>query len=405
MSASAPEPETAIVLPGGGARAAYQVGVLRAIARLLPDGESSPFRIVSGTSAGAINAVMLAIHAESLRVAVARLTRLWRNLGVDQVYRSDLTTLSRHGMQWLTDVLTGHSGPARAAAMLDNSPLAALVAQAVSFDRIEAQIERGLLSAVAVNATSYATGQAVSFFAGADRLPGWRRIRRRGVRCKLAIDHIMASAAIPFVFPAIRIGDDYFMDGSVRHIAPLSPALHLGAKRVLVIAVGQFTGQAPTFVHPAVPPYPSFAQVAGHALSAIFLDNLAGDLERLQQFNRVVDMVPPGALVSRGYDVGHVDALAFSPSRDLGALALAYVDRLPRGVRYLLGGFGSTQGTGANLLSYLLFDREYTRELIKLGYADAMARRDELAQFLGEDRTRRTKARPAPRVAQALPPL
>ena len=212
----------------------------------------------------------------------------------------------------------------------------------------------------------------------------WRRARRRGERCPLAVAHLMASTAIPFVFPAARVGAEYFMDGSVRQIAPLSPALHLGARRILVLAVGQFTGQSASAVTSAPPQVrqPSIGQIAGHALSSVFLDNLGADLERLYQVNRLLRMLPEGAAAQHDLAAANVDVFVLFPSCDLGALALRYADRLPRGVHYLLRGHGSTQGTGANLLSYLLFDGEFARALMKLGHDDAMARRDELAGFL-----------------------
>jgi NTE family protein len=189
----------------------------------------------------------------------------------------------------------------------------------------------------------------------------------------------MASTAIPFVFPAGRIDEDYFMDGSVRQIAPLSPALHLGATRIVVLAVGQFAGQRPAS-GPAQ--YPSFAQVAGHALSSVFLDNMGADIERLTQYNRMIDPLPAAAREMNGLRLNHVDAFVLSPSRDVASLALKFVDTLPGAVRAVLRGFGSTQGTGANLTSYLLFDRGFCRALLDLGYEDAMARRDELEAFL-----------------------
>jgi NTE family protein len=200
----------------------------------------------------------------------------------------------------------------------------------------------------------------------------------------------MASTAIPFIFPAVRIDDDYYMDGSVRQITPLSPALHLGARRMLVIAVGQFAGQRPEPASVAAA-YPSFAQVAGHALSSIFLDNLGADLERLAQMNRVVGVLSPtriARIARSGLALAHVDAMVLAPSSDIGTLALGYASRLPAGVRTLLRAFGSTRGTGANLVSYLLFDRRFCRAMLGLGYADAMARRDELEAFLDEHRAR-----------------
>jgi NTE family protein len=375
--------ETAIVLPGGGARAAYQVGALRGVARILGQPARLPFRVISGTSAGAINAAMLAIHADSFRRGIARLARWWRNIEADQVYHADLATLSTHGMHWMTSVLTGRPGPPEAAYMLDNGPLAALLARHLEFARIDSQIAAGSLRALGINATSYTSGQAVTFYQASPLVAPWRRTRRRGEGAAIAVAHLLASTAIPFIFPAQRVGDDYYADGSVRQITPLSPALHLGARRILVIAVGQFCGTpSPAGVVVAPPAYPSFAQIAGHALSSIFLDNLASDLERLQQTNLLVDLVPRARLSPNDEGTAHVDALILFPSRDLAAMAVPFAERLPRGVRYLLHGFGRTEGTGANLLSYLLFDKSYCRALLALGYRDTLARRGEVEAFL-----------------------
>ncbi|MEO8485620.1 MAG: patatin-like phospholipase family protein [Betaproteobacteria bacterium] len=372
--------ETALILSGGGARAAYQVGALRALAKLTPRGRPLPFPILCGTSAGAINAATLAIHADDFRRGVARLIRWWRRVRTADVYRADLATLSRHSMHWLADVLIGRAGPAEAASMLDSAPLGRLLRDAIDFSRVDARIRDGSLHALAINATSYSTGFAITFFAGATTAQPWRRMRREGRRAELGVDHLLASTAIPFVFPAVAIDDDWYMDGSVRQSTPLSPALHLGARRVLVLAVGQFAGQrnAPTH-HPG---YPSFAQTAGHALSTIFLDNLGADLERLHQINRLASVTTPDEIARRGLKVGHVDAFVLAPSRDVGEIALAFAAQLPGGVRYLLRGFGSTRGTGANLTSYLLFEPGFVRALLALGYADAMARREELEAFL-----------------------
>ena len=381
MAASVFSPtETGLVLPGGGARAAYQVGALRAIARLLPR-SARPFQVICGTSAGAINAATLGAHAGSLREGVAHLLRWWRRIVVTDVYRADLATLSRHGAKLLASLVGGGHGPRRAESLLDNTPLAKLLAGGIDLSRIGAHIEAGNLRALGINATSYGSGHAVTFYTAASTVAPWRRVRRRGEACRLDVGHLMASAAIPMVFPAVRIDDDYYMDGSVRQIAPLAPALHLGATRIVVVAVGQFAGQQTL---PGPPRYPSLGQIAGHALSSIFLDNLAADLERLHKFNRLAAVAPPGRFGPSDAEVRHVDVLVLMPTLDLGALALSYADRLPRAVHYLLRGQGSTQGTGANLLSYLLFDRDYCRALMRLGYTDAMARGDELVAFLAD---------------------
>lgn len=385
MPGTAPDHETAVLLPGGGARAAYQVGALRAVAKILRR-DHVPFRVICGTSAGAINAATLAVHADSFRRGVARLLRWWRRLEVQMVYRADLASVSMHGMRWLASVLVGAGGPKRAASMLDNAPLRSLLERYLDLGQVAAQVRNDRLRALAINATSYTTGHAVTFFQGSAGVAAWRRTRRRGEPAEIKIDHLLASSAIPFVFPATRLGEDYFADGSVRQIAPLSPALHLGARRILVIAVGQFTGQQPRN-HVTPPIYPSFAQMAGHALASIFLDNLGADLERLQRLNHVLNLVPEERQAQHP-EIAHIDALVLSPSRDLGAMALPYAKSLPIGVRYLLHGLGSTEGTGASLLSYLLFDRRYIRALLELGFNDTMARHDEIDAFLAADGVR-----------------
>ena len=374
--------KTAIILSGGGARAAYQVGALRAIAHILGRSARMPFPVICGTSSGAINATLLAINADDFRRGVARLTRWWRRVTVNDIYHGDLATLARHSARFLASVLTGGAVPAKVASMFDNAPLTDLLTRELDFSRLDDQIGAGNLHALSINATSYTSGHAVSFFQGAPSLRSWHRLRRRGQPTRLATEHLMASTAIPFVFPAGRIDEDYYMDGSVRQIAPLSPALHLGATRIVVLAVGQFAGQRP-IAEPAQ--YPSFAQVAGHALSSVFLDNMGADIERLTQYNRMIDQLPATAREAKGLHLNHVDAFVLSPSRDVASLALQFVDTLPGAVRAVLRGFGSTRGTGANLTSYLLFDRGFCRALLALGYADAMARRDDLEAFLAGD--------------------
>jgi NTE family protein len=386
--------ETGLIQSGGGARAAYQAGALRGIARIVGRTGNVPFPVISGTSAGAINAATLAVHADDFRRGVARLLRWWRAVSTEGVYDSDIRMLGGLGLRFAGALVGVSRAPLRAVAMLDNRPLARTIAAHLDFDRLDRMIKHGALRALAVNATSYASGHAVSFFQGTLSVAPWQRTRRRGERHHLGVDHLMASTAIPFVFPATRLRDDYYMDGSVRQITPLSPALHLGARRLLVIAVGQFVGQrtAATTNRPA---YPSFAQLAGHALSSVFLDNLGADLERLIQVNRVVDRL--GRSADANLAMGHVDAFVLAPSQDLGELARLYVERLPRTVRLMLRGFGSSQGTGAYLPSYLLFDRGFCRRLLALGYTDALARREEIAAFLGE-----RDVRYSPLLAQAF---
>jgi NTE family protein len=252
--------------------------------------------------------------------------------------------------------------------------------------RLEAQVKAGALHALGISATSYSTGTAMTFYQGSPSIVPWRRARRRGVPVPLTIAHLMASTAIPFIFPAVKLDRDWYMDGGVRQISPLAPALHLGARRVLVIAVGRLAGPAAVNAARAAraaPRYPTFAQTAGHALTSIFLDNLSADLERMMQINRVVSLVAPQELARRGLSERHVDAFVLAPSADISELALKHANRLPGGVRALLRGLGGTRGSGGALTSYLLFEPAFCRALLALGYADAMARREELEAFLG----------------------
>lgn len=384
-SAAQGEPTpSALILSGGGARAAYQVGSLRAIAHILGRHKRSPFPIICGTSAGAINAAMLAVHADDFRRGVARLLRLWRKLRIADVYLSDMPSLSRLGLRWLASVATGRKAPANAMSMLDNSPLRALLAREVDFAQIGRHAKTGDLTALTINATSYRSGQSVTFVEGNGGARTWTRVRRHAEITTIGVDHLMASIAIPFIFPATRIGGDYFMDGSVRQIAPLAPALHLGARRLFVLAVGHFFGGSSRAPKDS-PAYPSFAQTASHALSSIFLDNLAADIERLVAVNRLIDLMSREEALSAGADVGHVDALLMAPSIDIGARALDYATLLPAGVRTLLRGLGALQESGSTLMSYLLFDRHFCRLLIRQGYADAMSRKHEIDAFLSGD--------------------
>ena len=251
MPVPASDHDVAVLLPGGGARAAYQVGVLRGVARIVSRSNAHPFRIICGTSAGAINAATLAVHADNFRRGVARLLRWWDTLDVTMVYRADVTSVALHGMRWFASVLVGAGGPRRAASMLDNAPLRATLQRQLALDRIDSHLQSGVLRALAINATSYTTGHAVTFYQGVPAIAPWRRTRRRGEPAAISIEHLLASTAIPFVFPAECVGDDYFADGSVRQITPLSPPLHLGARRILVVAVGQFKGQRPSGPGPA----------------------------------------------------------------------------------------------------------------------------------------------------------
>ena len=369
------------MLTGGGARAAYQVGVLRALAHILPHGISNPFPIVCGTSAGAINAAAVAAGAADFHRAVRRLQLVWRNFRAHQVYRSDPIGIATTGARWLLEPVLRGLGRKAPVALLDNSPLTELLKDRLDLHEIGHLISSNVLRAVSVSASSYSTGESISFYQGNEVLSGWRRARRVGVRVEIDVEHLLASSALPFIFPPVRIRREYFGDGSMRQMAPISPALHLGAQRVFVISVGREVTGAQERVRTDA--YPSLAEIAGHAMNSIFLDGLETDIERLERINRTLRLMPPESRDPDLFQLREVDVLVMRPSQDLGALAAQHSRELPIAVRVLMSVIGGMRRGGGTLLSYLLFEPGYCRELIDVGYKDTMARRDEISEFLG----------------------
>ncbi len=376
-------PMIALVLPGGGARAAYQVGVLRAVARLLPRDAPLPFPIVTGTSAGSINATALAIHARTFRKGVLRISRVWENFHVNQVFRADTLGLLKTGAHWLAALAVGGLGRYNPYALLDRSPLYPLLNRYIPTERIQEAIDAGVLRALAVTASSYKTGHSVTFYQGVAELAPWNRQRRLGRPAQITIDHLMASSAIPFIFSAVRIGNEYFGDGSMRQIAPLSPAVHLGADRLFVVGIRkQYNGEDDEEEDAR---YPTLAEIASNVLSSIFLDSLDTDLERLERINKTISLIPDRRLEQGGVALRPIEVLAISPSQSIDRIAARHAHLLPPALRYLLRGVGAYSRHGATLLSYLLFERAFCRDLIALGYHDAMARRDDILRFLAQD--------------------
>jgi NTE family protein len=268
----------------------------------------------------------------------------------------------------------------RRISLLDNRPLEHLLSRHMDFSRIDVNIKAGALDAVAITCSGYTSGQSCSFFQAVDELEGWQRSQRIGIKTHIGVEHLMASSAIPFVFPAYKLNREFFGDGSMRQVAPVSPALHLGADRVLVVGTARIRSEEPDRTRGDL--FPSLAQIAGHVMNSIFLDSLAVDLERLERINRTISAVDPATLKKMGLSLHHVDVLVLTPSEPLEGIAVKHVRSLPWTIRFFLRSVGAMRRGGANLASYLLFERGYCNELIELGYNDTLKRREEVEAFL-----------------------
>jgi NTE family protein len=381
--------KTGLIMTGGGARAAYQIGVLQAISEILWEAgwppSRNPFQIICGTSAGAINATALACRADNFGEGVQTLLDVWTNITVDQVYRADSIGVLRSGARWLSLLSFGWLlrkwRAAPPASLLDNTPLVNLLHRMLDLPRLDTVLQEGLLHALAVTASSYTGGQHLTFYQTAADIAPWVRMQRVALQDQIGVEHLLASSAIPFIFPAtpLYLGGhrEYCGDGSMRQLAPISPAIHLGAQRVLVIGAGRLTEPPRAATESAR--YPSLAQIAGHAMSSIFLDSLAVDIERLNRVNATLSMLPPDLLEKT--PLRPVELLVIAPSERLDDIASRHVGSLPAPVRTMLSGIGATETRGSALASYLLFESGYTGELISLGQRDTHARRDDVLAF------------------------
>lgn len=370
-----------LILTGGGARAAYQVGVLKAIAESLPRRAHNPFPIICGTSAGALNATALAVNAQSFRKGVHYLHSIWRNFHADQVYRTDVVGVFNNSVLWLSGLFMGSLGfrMPKQISLLDNSPLVELLEEVLPCEKIQDSIDSGLLYALSVTASGYGSGQSVTFYQGAKDIMPWKRTRRVGIPTHIKLEHLLASSAIPFIFPAVLINREYFGDGSMRQIAPVSSALHLGATRILVVGVNH-DDDFDQVQREHIGAYPSLAHIAGHALNSIFLDSMEVDLERVRQINQLVANVPEAMRDKLTFK--SVEVLSIAPSESLEKIAERYAKELPWTIRLLLRLVGVRQHSGTSLVSYLLSEKKFCDAVIALGYQDALAQREQILAFL-----------------------
>jgi NTE family protein len=372
-----PRPQAGLVLTGGGARAAYQVGVLKGIAELVRRGAGCPFQVVTGTSAGAVSAIAIASDPAHFRHAVHAIERVWRNFRVHHVIKADVRSVVKSGLHWVFALLTGGSLVHPPRSLFDNGPLWELLRQNLNFDGIPRGLYKQHLQAIGICSTSYSDADSVTFYACSSPIEPWARASRKGARVQLTLQHLMASLAMPFLFRPIRLHQQYYGDGAMRQTSPLSPAIHLGANRLLVIGVGDPSVAGLGMRNPNAEP--TFGQMFGFMLDSLFMDQLHSDLERINHYNE-------------DPKVRRIDCLVLTPSQDLSEIARRHRYELPRSLRALLRTMGANNSAGTQLLSYLLFERGYTRELIALGLSDARARADEIATFLSLKRVKPSAA-------------
>jgi len=375
--ATTPQSGPALVLSGGGARASYQVGVLLSIAERVPD---LRFPIITGVSAGAINATYLAAANQPLGAALRGLATEWGRLTADRVYRLPTSTVIGSMARWVLRRFQRRRGDPVIRGLLDPTPLRSFLEGCIDVGRIETAISSGRLRALALSTTAYRTGTTTLFVQGRADLPLWRRIQHAPVPTRITLDHVLASSAIPLLFPAVRVDGEFYGDGSIRQAAPLAPAIHLGARRVLAIAMR--TPQ-PEAISSRLPfQYPTAAEVMGLLFNTFFSDALEADAERLNRINRLLAGLPPTVSATAG--LSHVELLLLQPSRDLGALALGQDRMLPHTMRWIVRSMGGRQEAAAGFLSYLLFDPGYTTQLIELGYEDGRREWARIEPFLAQ---------------------
>lgn len=367
-------------MTGGGARGAYQAGVLKALSEL-SEHESVPFPVISGVSVGALNAAGLASRFENFDDSAASLEGFWRSLTTSEVFDTRVTRMAFTGLRMVLSEFMPKFLRNAPKALLDNRPLWTRMKASLDLEKISKAVESGGLHALSVTSSGYSTGHAVSFFESNQEGQEWHRARRDGFKTELSIKHVMASAALPALFPAVRIGNEYYGDGALRLTSPLAPAIHLGADRLFIIGtrdMSEYTGPE----RRSEPRYPSIGDLGGYALDTVFNDNLEADIERLQRINKLISHIPKSK--RKNLSVKPIEILAITPSRSLKAVALEHISEMPRSLRWIILRQSPTNSVG-RLDSYLLFEQGYINALIELGYADTMAKKNEVSAFMCGD--------------------
>lgn len=371
-----------LILPGGGARGAYQVGVLAGIADLVRTPRSGPFRVICGTSVGAMTAAYLASQMSDFHSAVVRLERLWSDLKVNQVYSAGYGKILGVLMRWVWSLLSGGFSEVDPRWLLDNAPLRDLIAQNIDFEAIGRWVKEGLLRGISITVTGYFSERSLTYFQAPPDVQSWWRERREGRPARITLDHVMASLALPVVFPPVRIDDEWCGDGSTRQFAPLAPAIHLGAKRLLIVDT-QYRHASGSLGKSASQASPSLSRIGAYLLDTIFSDSLYVDLERAGRVNRALEHMPPDIAQRSMPGMRRIDSFLIAPSRRPADIAARHIGALPKPVRWLLRSLGGEKEGSEQLLSYLLFESVYARELVALGRSDVLARQDDLRRFLG----------------------
>lgn len=371
-----PRDQQGLLLTGGGARAAYQVGVLKAIATLLPRNQSVPFPVICGTSAGAINATSLACFASCFHLGIRKLDHVWRNFHTEQVYEASFKRSLGHIVSRYMKGKSDDDATSVGGSILNNTPLDNLLTRLLDYDRIATNIQRGKLRAISVSASCYSTHQSINFFQAHPSVEPWSRAKREGRPANLNTQHLLASSAIPFIFPSRQLNNDFYCDGSINQLSPLSAPIHLGASKVLVIGVDPHDKQQGKPLHQA----PDNSAIISHLLDTVFGDTLQSDLERVQRINHTINQITPEQRQKLG--LKPIDCLVISPSVDINAIAPDYYYELPMAIRLLLRTLGVSQHSNTSILSYLMFEAAYCQKLIELGYQDGLEKTQELREFL-----------------------